>query len=123
MRYQRELWSLDMPKGWTYEETGLSVAFYNPGGIGTLNVSVYRKDELVTDSDLRELADCVRLSPVGACDASGFTCNVIQGNRFWIKWWLRSGNVMVFVTYNCDIQDQGTEENEIDHLISSIEII
>jgi hypothetical protein len=29
---------------------------------------------------------------------------------------------MVFVTYNCDIQDQGAEENEIDHLISSIEI-
>src|SRR5262247_2800578 len=104
MRYQRKLWSLDMPKGWTYEEAGVSVAFYKPDGIGMLNVSVYRKDELVTDSDLRELADCVRLSPVSAYDASGFTCNVIQGNRFWIKWWLRSGNVMVLVTYNCDIQ-------------------
>jgi len=29
---------------------------------------------------------------------------------------------MVLVTYNCDIEDQGTEQEQIDHLISSIEI-
>jgi hypothetical protein len=40
-----------------------------------------------------------------------------------MKWWLRSANVMVHVTYNCDIENQGTEQDQIDHLVSSIEVM
>jgi hypothetical protein len=40
-----------------------------------------------------------------------------------MKWWLRSANVMVLATYNCDVEEQGTEEAQVRHLLSSIELM
>src|SRR5438045_1605562 len=107
MRFQRKLWSVDMPEGWTYQETGQSVAFLSPDGVGAFHVSAYQKAEAVTDSDLREFANSVRLSAVSTGNASGFVCKLVQGDEFWMKWWFRLANVMVYVTYNCDIENQG----------------
>jgi hypothetical protein len=122
MRFQRALWSVDMPEGWTYQEAGRSVAFFNPDGVGAFNVSAYQKGEPVTDSDLREFANSARLDTVSAGNASGFACKLLQGDKCWLKWWLRSASVMVHVTYNCNVEDQGTEQKQIDHFISSVEI-
>jgi hypothetical protein len=122
MRYQQKFWSVDMPKGWTYQEAGHSVAFFNPEGVGAFNVSAYQKSAPVSDLDLRELADSAQLSEVNAGTASGFACRLVQSNEFLMKWWLRSANVMVLATYNCNVEDQGTEEAQISHLLASIEI-
>jgi hypothetical protein len=111
-----------MPEGWTYQEAGQSVAFFNPDGVGAFHVSAYQKDVPVTDSDLREFAGSARLSAASTGNATGFASKLVQGDKFWMKWWLRSANVMVHVTYNCDIENQGTEDGQIDHLVSSIEI-
>jgi hypothetical protein len=93
MRYQQKFWSVDMPKGWTYQEAGHSVAFFNPEGVGAFNVSAYQKSAPVSDLDLRELADSAQLSEVNAGNASGFACRLVQSNEFLMKWWLRSANV------------------------------
>lgn len=122
MRYQRKQWSVDMPEGWTYQEAGHSVAFFNPDGVGIFHISAHEKDEPVTDLDLRELAGGERLTEVNTGNASGFACRLIQGNKFWMKWWLRLANVMVLATYTCNLEEQGTEEDQISHLLASIDL-
>lgn len=122
MLYQQKLWSVDMPDGWTYDEGDSCVGFFDPEGVGALHISVHCKEELVTDADLRDLAEEGKLQSTRLGNAEGFFRQAIDGDTFWIKWWVRYDKTMLFITYNCSAQEQGTEEAELGHLLASIEI-
>jgi hypothetical protein len=82
MRFQRKLWSIDMPEGWTYQEDGQSVAFFNPDGVGSFHVSAYQKDEAVTDSDLCEFGNNVRLTAVNKAMRLDLPANCFKARSF-----------------------------------------
>jgi hypothetical protein len=86
--------------------------------LGVLQISGAHKDDgPITDADLEEFAlDATR--PPGSLKQltlgafSGFTTKYRKNGLSWQKWWLRSGQLMVYVTYNV-IQDRETEEQGV----------
>lgn len=120
MRYESIDWSLEVPEGWGHESGENCTGFMHPRGVGAFQVSSYRKNEPVTDADLREFAGEIPLVAVSIGWLSGFRTRFNEDNRFWTKWWLRSGCQMMYVTYNCSLADRGQEDAEVNSIIESL---
>lgn len=117
--YQSTLWQLTVLPPWRAQKVEQSVEITQPEGTGALHISEARKqDGVVSESDLRSTAakDLPQDVELLACSFGGFTglsasYAALHTGIFWKKWWLRSGAVMLYVTYNCS---RGDEEYELD---------
>lgn len=94
-------------------------------GFGALQFSSVRKTgQAVTDADLREFADedlnGREARDVSLGDFVGITLDFAQAGVYWRKWWLRSGSVLLFVTYNCDSGEEAWEAATVDTILGSL---
>ncbi len=120
MRYESTDWSLEVPEGWSHESEEDCTTFTHPQGVGAFQVSSHRKDEAVTDDDLREFAGEIPLAAVSVGRLTGFRTRFSEDDTFWTKWWLRAGRQMIHVTYNCLLADRGREDAEVSRMIESL---
>ena len=120
MRYKSTDWSLEVSEGWSHESDEDCTTFEHPKGVGAFQVSSYRKDEAVTDEDLREFAGEIPLAAVSFARFTGFRTRFSEDDTFWTKWWLRSGQQMIHATYNCSLADRGREDVEVSSMIESL---
>ena len=95
-------------------------------GVGALQISAYRSDSKpVTDDDLNNLAEDelvadVPPQSVSCGDFRGISISYTDGERFWRKLWLRSGPLLLYVTYNCGPKDQVGEVESVNRMLSSL---
>jgi hypothetical protein len=120
VRYDSTDWSLEVPDGWSGQEDEDCATFCQPKGVGAFQVSSYRKDEPVTDDDLREFAGDIQLVPVSFERLTGFCSRFAADGTFWAKWWLRAGQQMIHATYNCPLADRSREDAEVSAMIQSL---
>ena len=120
MRYSCGEWSLDLPEGWHAEVDDSCVTFCHTEDVGAFQVSSYRKDDVVTDADLKEFAGDIPLAAVSLAGFTGFRTRFSEGDTFWTRWWLRSGCQMIFATYNCDLADRGREDEAVAMMLDSL---
>jgi hypothetical protein len=120
MRYESTDWSLEVPEGWGQESEKECTTFTHSEGVGAFQVSSYRKDEAVTDDDLREFAGKIPLAAVSFGRLTGFRTRFSEDDTFWTKWWLRAGCQMLHATYNCSLADRGREDAEVSTMIQSL---
>jgi hypothetical protein len=78
-----------------------------------------RKDETVTDDDLREFAGEIPLAAVSLGRLTGFRTRFSEDHTFWTKWWLRAGR-WIHLTYNCSVADRWREDTEISSMMESL---
>ena len=79
----------------------------------------------MTEDDLREFADGhighgVRLEHADFGAFSGFTAISQRDGLLWQEWWLRSGHLMVYASYNVDQQHSGAENDDVARILSSL---
>lgn len=55
-------------------------------------------------------------------ELSGFQLVYQKGNMFWRRWWLASGHVFVFVTYNCPIEHEENELHQVNEMMTTIRL-
>ena len=120
MRYDSTDWRLEIPDGWSPTEDESCTTFCHPKGVGAFQVTSYRKDEAVTDDDLREFAGDIPLAPVSLALLTGFRTRFSQEDTFWTKWWLRAGCQMIHATYNCPLGERGQEDETIAAMLGSL---
>ena len=82
----------------------------------------------MSDRDLKEFArERIRggtpLLKVRYGPFSGFSVEYTKEQRFWKEWWLRSGNLMVYVTYNVILGKQNVEKEKVEKLLRSLKPI
>jgi hypothetical protein len=120
VRYNSTDWSLEVPDGWSGQEDEDCATFCHSRGVGAFQVSSYRKDELVTDDDLRKFAGDIPLTAVSSRRLTGFYSRFSKDGTFWAKWWLRAGQQMIHATYNCPLADRSRDDAEVSAMILSL---
>jgi len=98
-------WSVEVPTGWLARADRECATFQQSPSLGAFQISSARKDSPITDSDLKEFANeqvpqGTPLVGVAYGDFSGFTACYQRDDFMWREWWLRSGPLMVYATYN-----------------------
>jgi hypothetical protein len=121
MRYKSTDWSIEVPEGWRHYSSEDCTTFEHPKGSGAFQVSSFRKDEAVTDNDLRDFAGDIPLAAVSFQRFTGFRARYSEDDAFWTKWWLRAGQQMIYATYNCSLAHRGLEDVEVSSMLASLE--
>ncbi|HEY6972465.1 MAG TPA: hypothetical protein VJA94_24870 [Candidatus Angelobacter sp.] len=119
-------WSADLPNGWQGHQEPECATISREPRLGVLQVSAVKKpDGMVTDDDLRDFAeDHVvagrALLPVEYKVFSGFALSYLKGSLFWKEWWLRSGDMIVYATYNVQKDREHIEADDLETILSSL---
>lgn len=123
--YKSKFWQLDLPDAWAVDEDDEIACFYMDEGFGELQISASKLDEQVTQDTLLSMA--AEHLEAGAepeqvqCGAfSGITVYYEFEGEFWQEWYLMSGTLMLFVTYVCDLDDEGKEVDMVEVILSSL---
>lgn len=126
--FTTEFWQVNLPDNWQHEHDAGSEVVFDPEGFGELQLSTSVFDSPVSRDHLYELAAehldaAAEEEEVEFGDFSGISFEYETDDEFWQEWYLMSGNIMLFVTYACDL---GEEENEIDiveFILDSLKVI
>jgi hypothetical protein len=119
-------WSVDLPEGWIGHQEEKCATLSRTPPMGVLQMSAARKQEgPVTDDDLQKFARDQVPSGVRLCRAefksfSGFSAAYVKNQLFWREWWLRSGQLMVYVTYNVLQGKEHLEATDLDMILASL---
>jgi hypothetical protein len=79
----------------------------------------------VTDKDVQEfmrdrLEPGVPTSKVEYGQFCGYSASYSKDGRFWKEWWLRSGGLLVYVTYNVSLDREQSELSTIEEVLGSL---
>lgn len=127
-RYESDWWSADMPEGWVVDDDDVSTSFYQPAGVGVLQVSVMRKESVdVTESDLEqfvanEYGSVASFEAMSVGKLSGLYGSWAEGDTSWRTWLLHSGPFLLLATYNCSVDDTEDESEGVTQILESIEL-
>jgi hypothetical protein len=126
MTYRSGWWSVVLPPGWLGYADAACSTFQAQPPVGALQISAARKEsEGITDGDLREFAEgrVSTTTPLQYCAFGAFlgvTAQYRKDGLFWQEWWLRSGQLMVYVTYNVSQEHAAAEQGSISIILSSL---
>ncbi len=122
------LWQVNLPDGWVAEQEAESALLYHPDGPGTLQISAVPHGDTVTAADLRAIAaehlDAgAQTEDVGLGSFSGFTLSYGLDDEFWREWYLHHGKTLLFATYNCDLDDEGKEDEIVELILNTLHTV
>jgi hypothetical protein len=122
-------WSIEPPKGWEHEAEDTLDTFFDPDGVGALQISSMTKSSGdVTDADLAESIDDMKLADVPREKAThgaftGYTLKKdFDDGQSGQYWFLRAGPVLLFATYFCPKQDVGREQSLVRKSLDSLRL-
>jgi hypothetical protein len=126
MTFNSLWWSVELPQDWQGHSEGACVTFQAKPPCGALQISAARRNgEIVTDQDLREFAKD-RQDPTAQPNRvifgafSGLSASCLKGGMFWVEWWLRSEELMMYVTYNVAQGNESKEFNVVQSILASM---
>lgn len=119
-------WAIELPPEWIGEHDDICSTVCHPEGVGVLQISSYSKDGDVTLADLREFAQehldgGAKLADAESGDFWGFTLAFGAEGIFSQHWYLANSNKALFITYNCDEINLGSELESAKKIVASLE--
>lgn len=124
-KHRTEHWQIDLPDTWQIEALEEAVSFFDPQSNGTLMISTLAEDEPITDEFLEEMLEVHHNADAELYDVEygpfeGVTCCYASEEEYWCEWYLVADNVMLYVTYNCPLEDEGAEDDLIETILESL---
>ena len=127
-KYNSAWWSVELPDNWEAEQDEDCATFTSERGVGALQISAYRRDdEIVTHEDLLdfaqdELVEGANLNSVNFSEFVGLETSYFVGEGLWRKLWLRSGSLLLFVTYTCAAEERTVETKDVSLILESLSL-
>lgn len=126
--YAGNSWALRLASGWTGRSEDDAEVLYHPEGAGALRVSAARKDDPVTDEDLRGFA---AQHPEEGASVEAAECGEFRGYRYEIEgesvlvrqWFLRADTLALFLTYNCSLEHAGEEDEALETMLDTLSLV
>lgn len=124
--YESIWWSMEVASGWLANEDTECITFCRADGVGALQISAYKHDSgLVPPSDLHDfikdrVLDEATLQHVNCGDFAGSGVEYVLHGDFWLKRWLRSGPLLLYVTYNSNAKDRALEIDDVNQMITTL---
>ena len=126
--YRSAYWQVDLPDDWVSEQQEDSVVLYHPDHGGSILLSAVREEEEITDEYLAELVDehieaGAELEDVELGSFAGLSCCYEGEGEYWCEWYLRSDHILLFVTYNCPLEEEGSQDDVVETILESLQAI
>ncbi len=125
--HQGNYFTVSIPDSWDAEydvEEGIDVLF-GDNAHGEVQISSVIHDEDLTPNDLMHIAEedlqaGATPQEIDLDDFHGFWFDYSTKEEYWCEWYLCCGQLMLFVTYNCPVEDEGKDFDEVEKMIGSL---
>ena len=126
--YESENWSINLPDDWEEEHDDEGVTLFNPDGCGALEISALEQEEAIDDGFLEYMAaehleSGAEPDEVEFGDFEGLEFSYGDDGNYWREWYLRADNLMLYITYNCPLQDEGRENDEVEAILETLTLL
>ena len=121
--------SIVLPDKWELTQKNNTVSCFDPiNGVGALQISVFFFNSENEISSKEELINFIKKRGISYSDIkqdlnikqNSTSLQYVQNDEFWYVMVLVDVGKIFFITYNCEIQDQFIEIDEIEKIISGI---
>jgi len=124
-KIQVDFWQLTVPESWSIESENDLTSLYDPEGKGTLVISSVVEDEAISDDYIEDLVSehldaGAELHHEIFGPFTGVGCCFEADGDYWCEWYLCLENMMLFVTYNCDLESEGEEDDLVESILDSL---
>ncbi len=125
--HQGNYFTVSIPDTWEAEydsEEGIDVLF-GDNAHGEVQISSVIHDEELTPNDLMHIAEedlqaGATPQELDLDDFHGFWFDYSTKEEYWCEWYLCCGQLMLFVTYNCLVEDEGKDYDDVEKIIGSL---
>ena len=117
---------MEVASGWLAGESPECITFCREDGMGALQISAYKHESGIVPVDdvcdfIRdELPDEVIFQQMSCGEFIGSGLEYVDDGKFWLKRWLRSGPVLLYVTYNSSAEDCSLEMDDVNRMITTL---
>jgi len=120
---ETEWWSLDLPEEWEAEQEEETIVIGDDDGVGVLEITALERDE-ADDGDLEVLAQqlfpALAAKPTTIGDFSGLYFEYRDEGDAVREWVVRKGAQIVLVTYSCDDENAGLDDEIVDEILQTL---
>jgi hypothetical protein len=114
----------EYPSDWTLDLDSNVFSLYDmANGVGALQISSYtipNVNEIKLENKLAEHLDHKKTAQEIHRFSDHVYTNLIHDNKYWQYWMLLKNQFLVFITYNCFVEDMNKEDDIIMKIITSI---
>jgi hypothetical protein len=125
---ETQWWRLGLPDEWIAEQDEDSILITDRDDVGTIEIShlvVEEGDPQNIEALARDNAEQPGLSwePCVLGDFDGVETRYREDEASIREWWLQAGSLILFVTYVCEIENEGLDESIVDEILDGLEMI
>lgn len=115
-------WSLLLPDEWFAEQEDDAIIIGDRDGVGCLEISELRSERgHFSDEEVREIAELGdEGSSVTVGSFSGLHAAFVEEDAALREWYLSAEGLMLYVTYSCDLDNQGLDDAVVDEIIGTL---
>ncbi len=123
--YETDLYTINLPDHWDEEHDEEGVTLFDPHGCGALEISVTEQEDVVDDGFLEYMAEehleaGAEPNEVEFGDFEGLEFSYSDEGKYWREWYLRADNLLLYVTYNCPLADEGAEDDDVEAILETL---
>ncbi|MDH5444438.1 MAG: hypothetical protein OEY52_02710 [Gammaproteobacteria bacterium] len=125
--YTDNFWQITIPDDWQAELDDDCTSIFHDDSFGILQISAEEFEDEVDYETLAELAEehidaGAELEDIQLGPFEGFTLDYSIDKEFWREWYLCYDRLFIYVTYNCLLEDESSEDDIVDTILSSLKI-
>ena len=126
--YQSNSWSISLPDAWDEEHDDEGVTLFDPQGTGALEITAVEQEDVVDDGFLEYMAAehleaGAEPEEVELGDFEGLELSYGDETNYWREWYLRADKLMLYITYHCPLADEGREDDEVDMILGTLQLV
>ena len=123
---ETDWWLLDLPEEWTAEQDEETIVITDQDDIGAIEITRLENQGGAT-ANLQEIAEQWLPEDVHGMDVSigdfkGLYFEYMDEGDAVREWLLRAGDLILIVTYACDEDDAGMDDETVDEILETLSI-
>lgn len=126
---ESQWWVIELPDEWQAEQEDDAIVIGDEDGVGEIVITTLQKEQglAVTDEELQDYAQDLQAEygagkPIILEAASGFYFAFQEDDMAFREWYLRCDDLLILVTYCCDLDNAGMDDGAVDEILATLYI-
>jgi hypothetical protein len=122
-------WSISLPDEWIAERDEDAIIIFDEDEVGTIQITdLKREDGDASQEDLLALAEDLvdqnlSYKPASMGDFVGIRFEYEEEDVFVIEWFLRCEDIVLLVSYDCDIDNKAMDVGMVEDILDTLEFV
>ena len=123
---ESQWWIIELPDEWEAEQDDETILISDEDGVGEIAITTLQKENgPVDDSELRLYTEDIESQfghgqVVILFGLNGYYYSYQDDGDALREWYLRGDDLLLLITYSCDLENAGMDDSAVDEILSTL---